>query len=273
VRILSSIQIATSDVELDDNATSLLGQGFALDAMFGETPLSDGETAGSAASDGGQSLMEELSGLLAGNSDARAEESAALADGGDWNFIIVRLQPGINAEAFIAKHKEALRDYGAVAVGWRFAAGSSAIIALLVQMLFNAGVVLVSVACILAVVNILLIAVFRRTKEIGTLRAIGARDNYIRLLIFSENCALGLIAGALGVAAGVVMLKIVNGAAISLPSELLSSILGGKVLHIAFSPGLAALSTLVALALSFLASLYPVETAVKIAPIVAVRNG
>jgi ABC-type lipoprotein release transport system permease subunit len=276
-RVLSSVQIATSDVEVDVGALSLLGQGDTLDSLFGDTGdtpdfnRDDGETV---LPDGGQNLVDELSGLLAGNSEQKNNaENAANAEGGDWNFIVLRLQPNVNAEMFIAKIRGTLGRYGAAAVGWRFAAGSSAIVALLIQMLFNAGVILVSIACVLAVVNILLIAVFRRTKEIGTLRAIGARDRSIRLLVLSENCALGITAGIIGVLSGVVILALVNSAGIRLPNELLSSVLGGEILTVAFSPSLALLSILVALALSVFSSLYPVEMAVKIAPIVAVQNG
>jgi ABC-type lipoprotein release transport system permease subunit len=279
VRVLSSVQIATSDVEVDESAVSLLGQGAALDSIFGgmaddaarDAPLPD--DAPDDVFGGGLSLVDELSLLLAENSEERETANVAATEGGDWNFIVVRLAPNVNAELFMAKIKGTLENHGAAAVGWRFAAGSAAIIALLIQMLFNAGVVLVSVACVLAVVNILLIAVFRRTKEIGTLRAIGARDRYIRMLILSENCALGLVAGILGVIFGIAMLAVTNHARIPLPNELLSSILGGEILNIAFSPVLALASILVALVLSVISSLYPVEMAVKIAPIVAVQNG
>jgi ABC-type antimicrobial peptide transport system permease subunit len=269
-RVLASIQIATSDVEVDETALSLLGQGSALDDLFGGASFfGDDETAAERETN----LVDELSVLLAGNSGQSEPENAADADGGDWNFIVLRLAPNVSADRFLAKIKGVLGEYGAMAVGWRFAAGSSAIIALLVQMLFNAGIVMVSAACILAVINILLIAVFRRTKEIGTLRAIGARDRFIRELVFLENGALGLIAGMIGVLFGFLLLAGINAAEIPLSNELLSSILGGEILNIAFSPSLALLSILVALVLSVLSSLYPVEMAVKIAPIVAVQSG
>jgi ABC-type lipoprotein release transport system permease subunit len=276
VRVLSSIQIATSDVEVGEDAVSLLGQGTALDDLFGggDSLFGSGNGAMDAASvDNGPNLMEELSGLLAGNSGQDNDDNAADAEGGDWNFIVLRLSPNVSADMFIAKIKDALDGYGAMAVGWRFAAGSSAIIALLIQMLFNAGIVLVSIACVLAVVNILLIAVFRRTKEIGTLRAIGARDRSIRMLILWENGTLGVAAGITGVLFGSLLLAVINAVRIELPNELLSSILGCEILNVAFSPALALLSVLVALALSVVSSLYPVEMAVQIAPIVAVQNG
>ena len=273
VRVLTEIQIATAGAEPSDESVSLLGQGASLDALFGDDGGS-AQSGGASAADGeGGDLMEELAGLLSGNSDRLEEERSAEAAGGDWNFIVVRLAPGESPERFIAKTRGVLAGYGAMAVGWRYAAGGQAIVALIVQALFNGGAFLVSIACILAVVNILLIAVFKRTREIGTLRAIGARDRYIRLLIFGENTVLGLCAGLLGVIAGNLLLEWVNQAQITVNNDFLASILGGKIVHIGFSPALAALSLAVALALSVLSSIFPVETAVKIAPVVAVQQG
>jgi ABC-type antimicrobial peptide transport system permease subunit len=123
-------------------------------------------------------------------------------------------------------------------------------------------------------VNILLISVFRRTREIGTLRAIGAGDGYIRLLILGENVILSFIAGGLGVLGGFFFFRFVNSLGIFIPNPLIASLLGGgSVITLSFLPGVAVVSFAVAVILGFAASLYPVETAVRIDPIVAVRQG
>jgi putative ABC transport system permease protein len=141
------------------------------------------------------------------------------------------------------------------------------------QSLFNAGVTLVSIAGIIVVINILLISVFRRTREIGTLRAIGASDSYIRFLVLGENVTLACTAGIIGILGGMWFLQVVNGAAIRIPNALIASLLGGDILSVAFLPGLAVISFVIALVLGILVSLYPVETAVRIDPIVAVQKG
>jgi putative ABC transport system permease protein len=140
-------------------------------------------------------------------------------------------------------------------------------------MLFNAGVFLVSVAGIIAVINILLIAVFRRTREIGTLRAIGASGGYIRTLILSENIMLALAAGISGVVLGYLVLLFVNNLSININNELLADLFGGKILNVRFVPSVAFISVILAELLSILASIYPTEMAVRIEPIVAVRQG
>jgi putative ABC transport system permease protein len=193
--------------------------------------------------------------------------------GGDWNFILITLQDNTQVNKVIRELNAQLMAYDVTAVGWRTAAGLSAILALLVQTLFNAGIVLVSIACVIAIINILLIAVFRRTREVGTLRAIGASDGYIRSLILFENTVLSSVAGILGVFVGIGMILIINEMNIVIGNNLIASVLGGSNIQLDISFGVSVTSFFVAVILGFLASLYPVQMAVKIDPIIAVRQG
>jgi putative ABC transport system permease protein len=193
--------------------------------------------------------------------------------GGDWNFIILRLEKGVSPGSFISALNKKLKAYGVTAVSWRIAAGTSAILLLLIQSLFNAGVFLVSVAGVIAAINILLVAVFRRTREIGTLRAIGASDAYIRILILLENFLIALAAGFAGILFGLCFLRFINRMGIIIPNDLIASLLGGAVLQVELSPQIAGLSVMVAVILGAAASVYPVEIAVRIEPMAAVRRG
>ena len=193
--------------------------------------------------------------------------------GGDWNFILLRLEQGISPGWFIRSLNKKLAPYNVYAAGWRTAAGTSAIMLFLLQNFFNIGGGLVSIAGIIVVVNILLISVFRRTREIGTLRAIGASDMQIRFLVLGENCTIALLAGICGVFCGILFLSVLNAMNITIANELIASLLGGSELYIGFLPFTAAISFCIALFLGAAASLYPVETAVRIDPISAVRQG
>jgi putative ABC transport system permease protein len=139
--------------------------------------------------------------------------------------------------------------------------------------LFNSGIFLVSIAGVIAVINILLISVFRRVREIGMLRAIGASDFFIRSLIYCENITVALIAGCAGVAAGGIFFQWINGLDLHVPNELLATILGGTVLRIEFLPDVAVVSIIIAVLLGLAATVYPVEAAVRIEPEAAVRRG
>ncbi|MDR1317648.1 MAG: FtsX-like permease family protein [Spirochaetales bacterium] len=271
-RALSSIQVASADVEISEDTALLLDKD--MGDIFGEDE-GDGadneDSADSAAPEKGFSI-EDLKSLLTDSADGDSH-GAAEVQGGDWNFIIIRIDEGAPASRILSDLNSRLLPYGAQAVGWRTAAGVSALLVLLIQSLFNAGIVLVSIAGIITIINLLLISVFRRTREIGTLRAIGASDGYIRTLILWENLLLSLAAGLLGVVAGGLLMYVINEMRIHIANDLLASLFGGRVLTMEFLPGVAATAFIIAVLVGVLASLYPVQKAVKIEPIVAVRRG
>jgi ABC-type lipoprotein release transport system permease subunit len=266
VRVLLSVQVATAPAPEEDGPEL---PGTDLGTLFTDAET-DGQFAGAYDDYSGEGFSpEDLNQFLAGSG---GEEEMELS-GGDWNFVLLRLKQGVSSPLFIKTLNKKLAPFGVYASGWRTAAGTSAIMMLLVQTFFNIGGFLVSVAGIIVVVNILLISVFRRTREIGTLRAIGASDSYIRSLIMGENCSIALLAGIAGVTAGALFLHTVNSMNITIPNELIASLLGGKILHITFLPLTALISFCIALFLGAAASVYPVETAVRIDPITAVRQG
>jgi ABC-type lipoprotein release transport system permease subunit len=272
-RILASIQVASSDAQTGGEAIGLLGA--SMEDLFSGIPDFGG--AGSQAPDTQEDSPESREGLSPGSLAAFlgsfSSDEPAILFGGDWNFIILRLEQGVSAGRVISSLNKKINPMGAIAVSWRVAAGNSAILLFLVQVFFNGGIFLMSTAGIIAAINILLISVFKRTSEIGTLRAIGAGDGYIRILILGENLLLSCIAGCLGIFSGLWLIHVVNQAGIVIPNDLIASLLGGAVLSLRIIPSVAAASFGMALLLGILASVFPVETAVRIEPVVAVRQG
>jgi putative ABC transport system permease protein len=57
----------------------------------------------------------------------------------------------------------------------------------------------------LGVVNTMIMSVSERTREIGTLKAIGARDSKILKIFLTEALLIGVIGGGVGVIAGAVL--------------------------------------------------------------------
>ncbi|MDR2020550.1 MAG: ABC transporter permease [Treponema sp.] len=257
-RVLSAIQVAGADVEIPEAFQDLFGA--SLDDLFSDAfPAEDRSQEAFS--------VESLEAFLAGADDR--EELA----GGGWNFIILRLEKGASAAAVASSLNKKIASFDVLAVDWRVAAGNSAILLFLIQFLLNGGVFLVSVAGIIAAVNILLISLFKRTREIGTLRAIGAGDGYICFLVLGENLVLAAGAGVLGLLLGYGFIRLVNAALIAIPNDLIASLLGGPVLRLSFIPSVALSSFALALVLGFVTAIFPVGTAVRIDPIVAVRRG
>jgi len=268
VRVLNSIQVADGSDYIPNEKNlhlnsqdidEIFNSNFSIDEIDGADEFS----------------IDALQSFLNGNNDNIEENNFKKYSetGGDWNFIIIRLKRNENTSAFINSLNNKLKSFGIAAVNWRISAGASAVYMLLVQSLFNIGILLISIAGAIAAVNIHLISVFRRTREIGTLRAIGASNNYIRSLILSENIVIAIAAGVIGILGGVAFSGLIDGRSLDISNNLILSILGGSVLHMDFLPHIAVFSLLMAICLGFAASLFPLEAAVKIEPMAAVRRG
>jgi len=104
--------------------------------------------------------------------------------------------------------------------------------------------------------NIMLVSVTERTREIGVRKALGARRNDILLQFLIESATMPLTGGVIGVIAGICLAKVIT-LAISFPSEVeLWSVL---------------VSLFVATAVGLFFGVYPAHKAAQLDPIVALR--
>jgi putative ABC transport system permease protein len=133
---------------------------------------------------------------------------------------------------------------------------------LLVNILNNFGAVVAAIAAVslvvggIVIMNIMLVSVTERTREIGVRKALGARRSDILLQFLIESALLALIGGLIGVVLGISGAKIVT-LAVGFPSEVvLWSIL---------------VALFVAAAVGIFFGIYPAHKASALDPIVALR--
>jgi putative ABC transport system permease protein len=119
----------------------------------------------------------------------------------------------------------------------------------------------------IGVLNIMLVSVTDRTREIGTRKAIGATDSAILVQFIMEATTLGGLGGLIGVLLSV---GLIVGAKVAI-----SGLSGSNGFLASFSPVLAASPIVVAFTISLLIGLfaggYPAWRAARLAPIEALR--
>ena len=122
--------------------------------------------------------------------------------------------------------------------------------------------VVVPVTCIslvvggIVIMNIMLVSVTERTREIGIRKAVGARHGDVMTQILIEAVVLATVGGAMGVAAGALVTTVL-----------------GKVfdLSLHITAGYVALSLVVSGVTGVVSGWYPASRAAKLDPVVALR--
>ena len=102
---------------------------------------------------------------------------------------------------------------------------------------------------VLFVLSTMLMAVSERTKEIGTMRAIGVRRSTIFRLIVTESLITGVLAGGIGCLGGVGLSRLMTWA--------IHRFAGAAFLQAEASPRLLGAGLLIAVLIGILAGLYP----------------
>jgi putative ABC transport system permease protein len=132
-------------------------------------------------------------------------------------------------------------------------------------------VVVLMVVVVIGILNTLAIAIRERTREIGTLRAIGMQRRKVLWLFVLETALLGLLGTVAGALLACAVAGIVNAFAIQLP-EAVQVFLSQERLHFLLQPSTIAWDAIVLALVTVLASLYPARRAARLKPITAMHH-
>jgi putative ABC transport system permease protein len=121
---------------------------------------------------------------------------------------------------------------------------------------------------LIAVMNVMIMAVYERIREIGMIAAIGTPPRRIMALFLTEGALLGLVGTAIGVALSLVIVQALNVWPVQFKF--------GRQIDLVLAPSLAAADALmiggIVVVMAILASLQPAWKAARMDPITALRH-
>ncbi len=130
---------------------------------------------------------------------------------------------------------------------------------------------LLTIIIVIGIMNTTYIAVRERTKEIGTLRAIGLSRRGVLVLFMVESLLLGLFATSAGALAGALVAKIIDLSAIQFDVEALRAVLLSDTLHLAPHVGAVAGAVVGFTLITGFSALFPALRASRVPPVVAMQ--
>ena len=116
----------------------------------------------------------------------------------------------------------------------------------------------------IGIANTMYTSVLERTKEIGIMKSIGAKNSDILKIFLIESALLGIIGGIIGVLIGLALAFAASNAA--------SNALGGIAFKVTFSPPLIFAAIFFSLLIGMLSGILPAIQASKLNPVEALRQ-
>ncbi len=256
---------SSSDYDIDEENTNLLAE---------NNSFSDFDDLFADAQDYDEALISEDRIEEHSSPEEDVSSNDEVMESTTWNYLIVRLKEGEKAGRVMRKVSKIFKKNGwpVRVANWRRAAGSTAIYLILLRNIFNIGIIIVLSAGFIIVNNSLVINILDRTREIGTLRAIGAKKRFISLQCMTENLILTLTSGVLGIIAGKICVHFINKAHIVLTNSLLVQLFGSEAIFVHVTVFNVIKLFILVIALALLGWIYPVMNALKVSPVDAIQG-
>lgn len=249
---------AYDDTSFDETSINLLDESLNFDDLF--------------SSAGDVDAIFEDSSLM--DTSVSIEEEIVPAVNTAWNYLVCKVQDGADTKQIIKKlNKEfKAREWLVEAVNWRHAAGSTALYLYWMRMIFNIGILIIMAAGFIVVNNTLVVSVLDRTREIGTMRALGASSLFVSLQCMIETVSMALVAGLIGCFIGSLVALGLTSMEIIFTNSFLIQLFGEGALVVGVSWGNVVEILFLMLCLGILGWVYPVITALKVQPIEAIQG-
>jgi putative ABC transport system permease protein len=186
--------------------------------------------------------------------------------------LVVLLKERSDLDSFMNKWKGPLEDKSLQEDSYKVNGATYMGIAQTFEIAFYSIIFVVFVLIMLYVLNISLMAVYQRVKEIGTLSALGTGSLRIMFSIIFEFLFLGLLASSVGIAGGSILVSVLSKNGIPASSDTMATVYGGDYIYLNLNPQQIIITYAVACVVCFIAVIIPAFRATRIQPIDALRT-
>jgi ABC-type lipoprotein release transport system permease subunit len=253
-----------------ESGAAIVDRGRAEDALFGE------DAGAGIVNEGKESGFDEFSGIdmKAGGKRftdellERAYSKEELEHGIVTNASVV-LKEGQDVAAAKAAVEATIADHGLdlQVIDWREASGLVGQFISVVWIVLVTAILIIFLVALVIINNSMVMATLDRTREIGTMRAIGAQRNYVLKMFLIESSVLGIGFGLLGVSLGTGIVLLLGHYGIPAWTDELYFLFAGARLYPILLPAHVGVAFIVVLAVSVASTLYPARLAARIQPV------
>jgi ABC-type antimicrobial peptide transport system permease subunit len=163
----------------------------------------------------------------------------------------------------------AAENLGLKMVDWKKASGLVGQFIDVIWIVLVVAILIIFLVALVIINNSMLMATLDRTREIGTMRAIGAGRSYVLKMFLIESSVLGLGFGILGLLLGSGIVALLNALGIPAVTDELYFLFAGPRLRPVLLPSHLAVAFVVVFIVSVLSTLYPARIATRVAPVKA----
>ena len=157
-------------------------------------------------------------------------------------------------------------------VDWKGASGYVGQFVDIVRSVLLVSVSVIMLVALIIINNTLIVAVFDRIREIGTMRAIGAQKSLIAAVFLAETAVIGAFGAIPGALLGAAVIKVLSVKGIPAMADVIVFLFSGPRLYPHLDMTSAVLSPLIIVTLAVLSSLYAALFAAKVKPSEAMQE-
>jgi ABC-type lipoprotein release transport system permease subunit len=205
---------------------------------------------------------------------AMAPQPKVDVDAGAYNVVLVLLKKGENASHAISRLNTIFKaqKLGVRAISWKKSLGPVGSMTTIIWWALVIFVLFLFFVAIIIIVNTLSMAALERTTEIGMMRAVGARKGFISRMFLAETAMLSFVFGGLGIAAGIIVVRILAMRNFTSTNDMIQLMFGGDTFHPLLTAGYLLLTVGLLALVTLIAVVYPMLVARSITPLDAVQR-